>query len=438
MWGVGRAAYTPLRVVVVLDAPSFLMSGVSVADRKTAFAIALACFCCVGLVGCADPGRGPEARKKTTDADIHAEPVGVSGSGSQQDADAVAKAVEATVVRRDSAGLHALFDNAQFVNQVFAGLHPEKKFRAEAEAAGLSKLSTNIMSAVEGGGDYGFVRHVKRGTEIRPLFRLLHPNAGGLNYHELIVARDATGQPRISDIHVYISGERASQSIRRLVLPAVAANNEGIVAWLAREDAAIVRNFSILKKIIERNEAQDFPEAYRLILTLPRQLRKDKSILLLKLVIAQQLGSDEYLKTIRELEEAWPNDPASDLWAIDVYATQGNHEKVIEAVDRLIAATEDPYLNYLQVDGLVSLGRIDEARAAIAAARAAGVDTLDVHWVELGFLLSAREHAATADMLDTIAGKFGIQFEDILEIPEYADFVASEPGKAWMRKRAEE
>ena len=409
------------------------------ADRTTILPITLACLCCVGLAGCTDPGRVPQTKEEITDADIRAK-TGFA-PGSQEDADALVKAVEATVARTDKAAFQDLLNEPQLANRILAGLDVKEKFRAGfdkgmREGGGLSKLSSEIISTVEAGGDYSFVRHVKKGNEIRPLFRLLLPNLGGVNYHELVVAADATGQPRISDIYIYISGELLSQTIRRLVLPAAAAENKGILARLTGDEAALVRNFSILQKVNERKEAKDFQEAYRLISTLPRQFQKDKTVLLMKLLIAQQIGEEEYLKAIRELEEALPNDPSRDFLSIDLYATQGNHEKVVEAVDRLIAATEDPYLNYLKIDGLTSLGRMDEARAAIEAARAAGVDTLDVRWIELAFLLKSKDHAATAKMLDGIARKFGVEFKEISEIPEYADFVRSAPGKAWMRKHA--
>jgi hypothetical protein len=70
--------------------------------------------------------------------------------------------------------------------------------------------------------------------------RLLLPNFGGVNYHELIVARDATGEPRISDIYVHLSGELVSQTIRRLLLPAYAAENRGLWARLTGSEAALV------------------------------------------------------------------------------------------------------------------------------------------------------------------------------------------------------
>lgn len=49
--------------------------------------------------------------------------------------------------------------------------------------------------------------------------------------------------------------------------------------------------------------------------------------------------------------------------------------------------------------------------------------------------LKAKDHAATAALLDEIGEKFGMTFNDLATIPEYAEFAASEIGKEWMSRR---
>jgi len=408
--------------------------------RSWSSSIALGCLCVLWIAEYRIAvARAPQVKDEITEADIRAKTGEVPGT--REDADAVVKAVGETVTNRDAAALHRLLDEHRLVNRILVGLDVKDAARAEFEkgvrsGGSLSNLTREIMAAVEGGGDYRFFRHVTKGNETRPLFRLILPNFGGVNYHELIIARDATGEPRITDIYIHITGELISQSVRRLLLPAFAAENNGLLARLTGREAALVRNFSTIEQINKHKEAKDFQEAYRLLTTLPQQLQKDKTILVLKLVIAQQLGVEEYVKVLRELEVSFPNDPARDFRSIDLYATQGNHEKVVEAVDRLIAANGDPYLYFLKLDSLVSLGRTRDARAAVKSARTAGVDTLDTHWMELGFFMSTKDHVSTAKMLDTISNKFGVEFSDLSQVAEYADFVASAEGKAWMRTHA--
>ena len=50
--------------------------------------------------------------------------------------------------------------------------------------------------------------------------------------------------------------------------------------------------------------------------------------------------------------------------------------------------------------------------------------------------LKAKDHAATAALLDEIGEKFGMAFDDLTSVPEYAEFAASEIGKEWMSRQA--
>ncbi len=50
--------------------------------------------------------------------------------------------------------------------------------------------------------------------------------------------------------------------------------------------------------------------------------------------------------------------------------------------------------------------------------------------------LKAKDHAATAALLDEIGEKFGMAFNNLATIPEYAEFAASEIGKEWMSRQA--
>lgn len=397
-------------------------------------------LCSVSMtVGCSNSGGSSEPKAEMTDSDISKATNFVAGS--QQDADILVKAVEETVAVADAAGFQALLDDDQLANRIFAGLDVQEDFRGGfkegmREGGGLSGMSNEIMSAVQSGGDYQFVRYVKKENEVRPLFRLVLPESGGLNYHELVVSVDSTMTPRIADIYVYLSGELLSQTIRRLILPAVAAENAGIVATLTGAESEFVRNFSTIQQINQANESQNFQEALRLIATLPPSLQNDKTILMMKLLVAQQVSDEEYANVIRDLEKNFPNDPARDIRSIDLHAMQGNFQEALNAVDRLIAATEDPYLNILKVNSLVELGRTDEARAALAAVKVAHSEQIDVYWVEISLLLRAKDHAATAKLLDEMGEKFGVEFNDLSTIPEYAEFAASDEGKAWMQKQA--
>ena len=154
--------------------------------------------------------------------------------------------------------------------------------------------------------------------------------------------------------------------------------------------------------------------------------------------MAQGAGEAEYTSVIRDLEKYYPNDPARDFRAMDLLAMQGQHDNLIKTVDRLIASIQDPYLNLLKVNSLLELNRIDEAHKAVADAKAASPDRIDIYWTETSIALKEQNHAATAALLDEISEKFGMTFNDLNQISEYANFAQSEIGKEWIARHAAE
>ncbi len=399
-------------------------------------------FIGIGLIaGCGSSGTSSPPTAEMTSQDLNKTIKFVAASPGE--VDALVKAVEIAVAHQDSSAFNALIDEGKMTDRILAGLNLKEEFRTGfiqgmREGGGLTNLSTEILGAVQNGGEYTFVRLVQVGDEQRPLFRLILPGSGGMNYHELVVTVDAQKKSRIADINVYLSGELLSQSIRRLVLPAVAAQDAGIMARLSGAESEFIKNINTMQKINELSTAEKFREAMPMFATLPESLQKDKTVLLMKLLIAQNIDDAEYANVIRDLERYFPNDPARDFRAMDLLAIQGEHEQLIKTVDRLLVSIQDPYLNILKVDSLIALDRTEDARKAVAEAKAVTLDRLDVYWVEVAMLLKAKDHAATAAALDEIGEKFQMTFGDLTTIPDYAEFAASSIGQEWMAKHSAE
>jgi hypothetical protein len=391
------------------------------------------------LVGCGGSSTPPAPVGEMSTQDLNQATQFVAASPA--DAEALVKAVEKTVAHQDVNAFNALIDENRMVDRILAGLDLKQGFRngfmqGMKEGGGLSSLSNEIIGTVQNGGDYAFVRMVKHEDEVRPLFRLVLPESAGINYHELVVSVDANKQPRIADIHVHLSGEMLSQSIRRLVLPAVAAENAGILARLSGAESEYMKHIEKMKEINTLSKAEKYQEAMALFASLPEAMQKDKTVLLSKLVVAQNVSDTEYSKVIQDLERYFPNDTSRDFRALDLLIIQGKHEELLKTVDRLLQMLQDPYLNTLKVDTLLTLNRIEDARKAISEARAATPDRIDVYWVEVSMQLKAKDHAATAALLDEIGEKFGMTFNDLATVPEYAEFAASEIGKEWISRQA--
>lgn len=393
------------------------------------------------IAGCGESGNTPAPVGEITAQGLNEATKFVPAS--REESDALVRSVEAAVANQDARAFSAILDQEKMVDRILVGLGVNAKFRAGfmkgmIEGGGLTNLSNEIIGAVQKGGDYKFVRMTENGGEFRPLFRLTLPDSGGINYHELVVSTDAAKRPRIADMYVYLSGELLTQTIRRLVLPAVAAENAGIMARLTGTESDFLKHISTMQQINSLQKSGQFQQAMGLFATLPDSLQRDKTILLTKLLVAQQLNDQEYAKVIKDLDQYFPNDAARDFRAMDLLVLQEQHEELIQTIDRLLAVLQDPYLNILKVDSLLALDRTEDAQKAVAAAKAVAPDKIDIYWVEISLTLRTKDHAQTAALLDEIGEKFGMTFNDLTAIPEYADFAASDLGKAWMARNPAE
>ena len=82
--------------------------------------------------------------------------------------------------------------------------------------AGDTHFAQQLCEAVRKDGSYTLLRVRVIDGKPRPLFRLL--TDGGLNYHDLVLETNADGEIHIVDVHIAISGEFMTQTVRRLYL----------------------------------------------------------------------------------------------------------------------------------------------------------------------------------------------------------------------------
>ncbi len=264
------------------------------------------------------------------------------------------------------------------------------------------------------------------------MFRLLLADGRGFNHHEIILNKDRNGKSKIVDIFVYLTGEDVSDSLRALDLSTIASQSESVRQSLGTTEAAMVENMQTLQNIQSLAAEGKGDEALKLYDGLPTDLKTNRRLLMTKLGVAQRVSDDAYFQVLEEFQKHHPTEPAFLFRMLDMLAVQQRSEDVVQTADLLQKLTGDDYLNLMKVNSLLALERIDDARTAVAAAKKVSDSRIDVYWVEMSVLLKAKDHAAVAKQLDEIATKFGMKFNDLSAIPDYADFIASDEGKTWL------
>ncbi|MFN5900242.1 MAG: hypothetical protein ACK48Y_22125 [Planctomyces sp.] len=361
-----------------------------------------------------------------------ARPVALRAADEQQ-SQQLAEQVRQAVAHLDSAALSKLASDEAFADRVLRGTDvsgSERREAVEGLSGTLQEIFAGVVQGCTSGGSYSFVRLVQRGGEFRPLFRLCLPELSGINYHELVIVQTAEGA-KIADVDVYLSGECVSESLRRLVLPALAASNRGLQASLSAAEVQLLEFSDDIREIGNLQRGGQPKSALELFRRLPQVVQDSEPLQRLKVRICRNLGPDELAEALQQLFQATAADPGAGFTEVERLELLGQHAEVAAAVDRLREQIGDPYLGLLKIESLLKLDRGAEAAEAVAAAKAVSEGDADVALTDLRVRLHQRDFVGVAELLE------GMQQSPTgaAEIPEYQEFLRSEAGQAWLQRQ---
>jgi len=281
------------------------------------------------------------------------------------------------------------------------------------------------------GASYKFLRLKRADDETRALFRLL--TASGLNYHELTL-RTADAQPRVTDIHVYITGESMSQSLRRAFLQQVMSVEKGQDAGQTfAQEMEKVRQMSLLAREGKSEEAMKVYDS------LSPKTQGEKIVQVTRVSAAARLDPASYTKVLDDYRKRFKNDPTLDLISVDAHLLRGEEKQAMAAIDRIDKAVGgDPYLDVMRGTFYLAQNQPDKAKALCQKAVKAepglfqGYDTL------LTVSLKQQDHPETARLLAIFEDKFGLNFGDgtFANAPDFKPFTQSESFKTWRQRKA--
>ncbi len=341
----------------------------------------------------------------------------------------LARKLEKAVLQGDARGLGACIDFNAMMERATRGVGDakmQKSFGSGVAASMPANLAAQLKKQIDEGGSYVLLRHRRVGEKQRPLLRLVSPQ--GLNYHELLPA-DAGG--KYIDIHVSITGEWMSDTLRRIYVAAVAAEK----GELRGREAELVESMPQVQKLQAAAREGRHAEALAIYAGLPKSVRDEKFVLIPRLQAAQNVGEKEYLAAVDDFEKAHPKDPVLVQISIDGLFLRKKYDEAIQAVDRLDEAVGgDPYLNVYRGNAHWAAGRKDKAKEAADKAIKDEPTLKEAYWARMEFALPEREHRVVADLLTVLETKLGVELGD-LSAELFAEFVKSPEYAAWMKAR---
>ena len=172
-------------------------------------------------------------------------------------------------------------------------------------------------------------------------------------------------------------------------------------------------------------------EAMKIFDALPVKVRRIKSVLIVRLEAATELGDEAWLKAIDEYRAAFPDDAGSDLVAFDMHLLKKQDQLALACLDRIdVKVGGDPYLDVLRSALMVNAGDTPVSRAMADRAVKRNPDEVEAYWSRISLCLRGKRFPETLADLMRIERKFGIG--DFTAMEDYAEFLKSPSYREWI------
>jgi tetratricopeptide (TPR) repeat protein len=337
----------------------------------------------------------------------------------------------------DLEALEQSFDPLALLDRVMDGLDLSEKDADDFRAGALGEVKDGLIRQFGQVKKAQFLRVVQRPGGKRVLVRV-HLK-GGINYFEFVCARRASGKLKWVDMFIYITGDMMSNTIRTAALPMIAEMKKGILERLTGSESSYVEHLPEIQRAMGLLRDGKPAEAAPILKALPAEMQTNRSVLMLRLQVAQAVSESDYLKVIQDWETAYPNDSALALISIDGDVMRKNFTGAIahvDVLDRLVGG--DPYLNcirgniYFAAKNYVMVKRTANAALQADPHLAAAYDVL------LNTSLAEEDFDETARILERFerAYPYVDMARAVKGAPTYSKFLLSPAYAEWIEQRS--
>ena len=285
-----------------------------------------------------------------------------------------------------------------------------------------------ILKGIEEGGSYKFLRIHSVDGRPRALFRMV-AGEGAVNYHDYSVARFPDGSVGMEDVYVFVTGEALSQSLRRLLIPAL-QGGKGSGQQTAKD-------FTALSEMSRAMQQGQFPAAVAKYHQLPQSLQDSKPVLVIYMQALAQQGDaaeKDYAAAMEKFRKLYPDDAAVDFISIDYYAIKKQYDDAVKAIAAVQKAMGgDAHLESMRANILSEAGRYDEARAAAEKAVKDEPDLDSGYWSRVTVSLREKKYADTLEWLKKVVEQCKMEVQDLTQNPEFGGFVKSPQYREWKK-----
>ena len=278
-------------------------------------------------------------------------------------------------------------------------------------------------------GHYKMVRCYKKGSKNHIIFRMVSNNA--LNYHDYWVVKNKKGEFKIVDCYVYTTGENLSDTMNRMFIQWNASMDPSFLTRLMKKNKHFKENMKTFADMSKATRANKPKEAIKFYKKLSAKFQKMKMAMLIACKNYALIDQSAYFDKMKEYKELFPGDPSLPLMLIDYYFLKKDYQNTLKSIDELDANLgKDPYLNLYRAYVYKQQNKLKETQKYAAKVIATLPSLSEPYLTFLSASLAARDFAAVTKCLKLLRKNgFDISRKNILEDPEYKDYVKSKEFK---------
>jgi hypothetical protein len=356
-----------------------------------------------------------------------------------EEAQAAATALEEAVRSGDRSQAMQEFSLEVVAHRVATGLPINPQQMPELLKVVPAKVDTIemvdlILTSVKKG--FGFRLIHVRPAEGRHVARFrIGQGDSRIHYFDVILARFPTGRTGVEDLVHLNDGERLTDTVRREILPAATLRDPELEAHLSEEDRLYLAHkteIADLKRALGNHKWKDSKDLFD---GLPAELRDLKPIRFAyaRALVHSGAGSATESKALTACRELFPNDPATDLLAMEFHWRHKEYKAATQDAAALRNSIgDDAAIDAMEAAALVLTLQIKEATAAADRAVKSDPEFEAGYRIRILIAMGTGDHAMALDLMKRGVERAGMRFEDLKTNPIYANFVKSPEYQMWL------
>ncbi|WP_342804988.1 hypothetical protein [Alteromonas sp. M12] len=275
-----------------------------------------------------------------------------------------------------------------------------------------------------------FIRMLDEQGALRPLVRIDYATGG----HEYLILF-LNEEQKVFDFHIASKGAQFSDSLTQATALMISTDDSFFGKMFGKEkiNKDVVEKF---QRIGSLRQSGQFLEAYKLLLSMPEDMKKQRVMIDTGVGLAQNINDQEYLAQLSLLDKYFGHLPSTQFMLLDYYVMTENNVKVMQAMENVIKRFGmDGALGELSANLYYNAGEMNEALKYAYLGVNAEPNFEPPYWTLLTIYNEQQNYQGVADTLNLISERLYYEFtpESLGSEPAFAGFLASEEYQVWLQ-----